>query len=386
MVEDETPKGLEMLLSYKYRIYPNKKQKKRFEEILETCRILYNNALAERKEAYERNKASLTCYEQIMRLTQKRKGDNYLKRVHSQVLQDVLRRLDKAFQNFFRRVKNGEDPGYPKFKCKTGKRQYRSFTYPQSGYKIKDNRLHLSKIGDIKIKLHRPIEGEVKTLTIKRDRVGDWFAIFSVDIGEAPEKVEIKSEIGVDVGLASLFTLSNGDKIDHREYLRQSEKKLAKYQRRLSRKKRGSKNRAKGRIKVAKLHRKISRQREDYLHKESKKLVDNYDKIVFENLNIKGMVKNHHLAKSIMDAGWGKLIQFTTYKASRAGKWVELVAPHNTSQICSNCGEKVEKSLAQRTHRCPFCGFEADRDHNAALNILDRSTFGTRDRACGDSQ
>ncbi len=189
--------------------------------------------------------------------------------------------------------------------------------------------------------------------------------------------------IGIDVGLKSLITLSDGQQIEPPKLLRRSENKLAKQQRCLSQKKKGSNNRNKQRIKVAKLHRKIRNQRQDFAHKVSRELVNAYDLIVFEKLQIQNMVKNHHLAKSISDAGWYQLIQFTKHKAEYAGKVVELVDPKNTTQNCSNCGNKVPKSLSVRTHKCPYCDLEMDRDVNAAINILNLSTVGTTDRACG---
>jgi len=217
---------------------------------------------------------------------------------------------------------------------------------------------------------------------LKKDAVGDWFAILVAETEDVPT-IEPKTAIGVDVGLKTLAATSAGELIEYPNYLRTEEKKLAKAQKELSRKKKGSNNRAKAKLKVAKIHRKITRCRDDYLHKVSRHLTDSADMVVFENLNIQGMVKNHHLAKSIADHSWGKLIQFTQSKAAKAGKVVELVNARYTSQICSNCGAIVPKTLAQRVHRCPECGLEMDRDINAAINIMNKSTLGQRDRACG---
>ena len=292
--------------------------------------------------------------------------------MHSQVLQDVLKRLDRAFQNFFRRVKNGDDEaGYPRFKPKDG---FNSFTFPQKGFKIEAGKLVLSKIGAIKLIQHReiPEEGIIKTCAIKR-AVDQWYVTFVVELPNVEvEKEEIKSAVGIDLGLTDIATLSTGEKIDNPRWLGGSEKKLAKEQRRLARKKKGSCNRKKQKTIVATVHRKIRNQRSDFHHKASTELVADYDLIVFEDLQIKNMVKNKYLAKSISDAGWNQVVSYTTYKAEWAGKIVELVNPNGTSQLCSRCGAEVKKSLAVRTHRCSCCGLVMDRDENAAINILNR--------------
>jgi putative transposase len=338
---------------------------------LETCRILYNNALQDRKEAYEQDKVTLNYCDQANTLPEAKKGDECLAGVHSQVVQDVLKRLDKAFQNFFRRVKAGEKPGYPRFR---GYDRYDSFTYPQSGYKVEAGKLVLSKIGTIKIKQHRaiPIDANVKTCAIKREG-NQWYAVFSVELPNASTlPAPIKNAVGIDLGIKELITLSTGEKVDNPKWLRASERKLAKEQRRLSRKRKGSANRKKQKLGVQKVHRKITNQRKDYHHKLSNELVRNYDLIVFEDLKIRNMVKNRFLAKSISDASWGQLVSFVTYKAEEAGTVIELVNPRGTSQECSSCGEIVQKTLAVRVHKCPHCGLVMDRDENAALNILNR--------------
>lgn len=367
-----------MKTAYKFRMYPNEEQIKKLEDTLATCRLLYNEALADRKNAYESEGVSRSYEEQAAWLTTERRKGNY-RNVYSQVLQDVLRRLDKAFKSFFRRVKAGEDPGYPRFK---GKGWYKSFTYPQSGFKLEGSKLILSKIGAIRIFKHRELEGKIKTCTVKRDNLGNWYAILTTDIGEAPEKIEPRKAIGVDVGLKNAVTLSTGESVEYPRYYKQLEKKLAAAQIALSRKVKGSKNYQKAKCRVAKIHRKIQNLRRDFLHKLSRKLVDTADLIVFEKLNIKNMLQNHSLAKHIADHAWSTLIQFTTYKAERAGKSVELIDARHTTQRCSSCGFIVPKTLKDRVHECPHCGLRLDRDHNAALNIL---TLGLRGRACRDT-
>jgi putative transposase len=287
----------------------------------------------------------------------------------------VLRRLDKTFKHFFRRIKKGEKAGYPRFK---GQYRYDSFTYPQSGFSLDyhHQKLRLSKIGAITIKLHRPIpsEGEVKTCTIKRD-VEHWYACFAVALPNPdPESQrDIQNAVGIDVGLKSLITCNNGDTIANPSWLRHSEKQLAKEQRRKDRKLKGSSNRHKQNRKVARLHRKIRNQRKDFHHKLSRKLVDAYDLIVYEQLTITNLVKNPHLSKSISDAGWRQLMCFTEYKAEEAGTLVEYVSAYNTTQLCSRCGKLVPKTLATRIHKCPYCGLVLARDHNSAITVLHRS-------------
>jgi putative transposase len=319
--------------------------------------------LEDRKNAYDRCGTGVNYNQQAEQLKYLNLG------IYSQVAQDVLRRLDKAFQNFFRRVKNGDKKaGYPRFR---GKNRYDSFTYPQSGFKILENgRLNLSKIGNIRIFLHREIEGKIKTCTIKRD--GDqWYASFSVELPDVP-KIIPQTSIGVDVGITTLATLSDGTEIDNPKTLDKYDSKLRKAHRDLSRKKKGSNNRNKQKVVLRGVYRKIKNARKDYLHKASRILVGTCDRIIFEDLQIKNMVKNHHLARSILDASWGMLINFTTYKAEEAGGSVERVNPRNTSKQCSVCGSIQSMPLSQRIYRCPNCGAVMGRDHNAAINIKNR--------------
>jgi len=365
-----------MKTAYKFRMYPNRQQEVQLEATLDTCRHLYNLALADRKNAYESEGVSRSYEDQAGMLVAEKKDGNF-KAVFSQVLQDVLRRLDKSFKAFFRRVKRGEKPGYPRFK---GQGWYKSFTYPQVGFKLDGSKLVLSKIGSIRIFKHRDVEGRIKTCTIKKDKLGHWYATLVSEIEDVPQ-AEPKTAIGVDVGLNSLVALSTGEMIEYPRYYLKAEQKLAAAQRNLSRKKKGSANRQKAKAKVAKISQDIQNHRDEFLHQVSRKLVDSADLIVFENLSISGMLKNHHLAKHIQDHAWGKLIQFTQSKAAKAGKVVELVDARYTSQKCSQCGIIVPKTLAERTYLCPNCGLEVDRDINASLNIR---TLGLRGRAYQD--
>ena len=357
-----------MRKAYKFRIYPTKSQRTRMERTLDLCRWTYNKTLAYRKNSWEKEGKSISKYETHNLLPTWKEEKPELKEVHSQVLQNVQERVDLALQAFFRRIKNGEQPGYPRFR---GKGWYDSFTYPQSGFKLESGKLQLSKIGDVKIKLHRSIEGKIKRLVVRRAATGKWFACFSVEI-EDPPKPPWKdgSFAGVDVGLESFATLSNGEKIANPRFFREEEKELARVQRRLSKAPKGTSERKKARKLVARVHERIANKRYDFAQRVSHELVDRFGLIVFEDLSIKNMLQNHNLAKSISDVAWSMLVNLTSYKAASAGSMVVLVDPRNTSKMCSRCGTLVEKSLSDRVHKCPHCGLVMDRDHNAAINIL----------------
>ncbi|HBY93731.1 MAG: transposase [Ardenticatenaceae bacterium] len=357
-----------MRKTYKYRIYPTKPQERQLARVLEECRWLYNETLAYRKRAWEERQESVGLYDTQRLLPAWKKARPSLKQVHSQVLQNVQVRVDLAFKAFFRRVKAGETLGYPRFR---GQGRYDSFTFPQFGFSLEsDKRRHnLSKIGDVKIVLHRPVEGTIKTLTIRRTPTGKWFASFSVEV-ECEPSPDNPKVVGVDVGLECFATLSTGEQIANPRFFRRDEKALAKAQRKLSTAAKGTPERAKRRQVVARIHERIANRRNDFAHKLARRLVDEHGLVVFEDLNTNGMLQNHHLAKSISDAAWNQLVQYATFKAECAGRRVVLVNPRNTSKMCSRCEMLVEKSLSVRVHACPHCGLEMDRDHNAALNIL----------------
>lgn len=354
--------------TFKYRIYPTKNQQARFEQTLEECRWLYNQTLAYRKDAWEQRKESVSLYASNKLLPEWKEQRPSLETVFSQVLQNVQARVDLAFKAFFRRVKNGEEPGYPRFK---GKGRYDSFTYTQFGFSLDGDTVYCSKIGNVKIKLHRPIKGRIKTLTIQRTATGKWYACFSVESESEPLLENVKA-VGIDMGLDSFATLSTGDKVRNPRFFRKAEKKLAKAQRKLSSAEKGTPERAKKRKVVAHIHERTANQRRDFAHKLSGNLVNQFGTIVFEKLNINGILKNHRLAKSIADAAWNQLVLFTTYKAEGAGRRVILVDSRNTSKMCSRCGSLVEKTLSDRVHSCPHCDLVLDRDVNAAINILAR--------------
>jgi len=357
-----------MRKSFKYPIYPTKSQQSRMERTLDLCRWVYNQTLAYRKDAWEKEGRSTSKYETHNLLPEWKVEKPELIEVHSQVLQNVQERVEMAFQAFFRRVKSGEKPGYPRFR---GRGWYDSFTYPQSGFKLLCGKLRLSKVGDVKIKLHRPIEGKIKRLTIRRTSTGKWFACFSVEIDDPPKPPwKDGSMVGIDVGLESFATLSNGEKIDNPRFFRSEEKALAKAQRRLSKCEKGTPDRMKALKVVQRIHERIANKRYYFAHQVSHNLVERFGLIAFEDLSITKMLNNHCLAKSISDAAWRMLVTIISYKAESAGSIVVLVDPRNTSQLCSRCGLKVTKSLSDRVHECPQCGLIMDRDENAAINIL----------------
>jgi len=352
--------------AYRYRLFPTKSQVSQMEQTLEICRWVYNETLAMRKNAWEQEQRHISYYESKRQIPLWKKERPELSTVYSQVLQNVTLRVDLAFKAFFRRLKSGEKPGYPRFK---GKGRYDSFTYPQYGFKLDGDRLHLSKIGDVKIVLHRPIEGTIKTLTIRRSATGKWYACFSVEYDPTPAPQK-ESVVGIDVGLESFATLSNGEKIENPRFFRTDEKALAKAQRKLSKAEKGTPERKKARKIVAHVHERIANRRLNFAHQTSRKVVDRFGTIVFEDLNITNRQKNHHLAKSIADVAWNMFITITESKAEDAGSRVILVNPRNTSQICSRCGMIVAKTLSDRVHSCPHCGLVMDRDQNAAINIM----------------
>ncbi len=355
-----------MLKAFKYRIYPTKKQSRIMNQWLEECRWLFNHFLAERKEAWEREQRSINYHAQATSLPAFKEQRPSLVSIHSQVLQNVAVRIDLAFKAFFRRVKAGEKPGYPRFR---GKGRYDSFTFPQSGFSVNGKFLHLSKIGNIKLVLHRPIEGQIKNCTIKRSATGKWYAVFSCDWKPMPLPAN-NNTAGIDVGLHSFATLSTGEQIENPKFFQQEEKALAKAQRKLSRAEKGTLERKKRRKVVARTHERIAWKRQDFIHQHSRRIVNHFGAIAVEDLNVNRMVHNHCLAKSISDAAWSGFFQLLAYKAEWAGRQFVAVNPAYTSQDCSNCGHRQKMPLSERAFKCPCCGMELGRDVNAALNIL----------------
>lgn len=355
--------------TFKYRLYPTPCQVSALDTVLWRCRELYNACLEERREAYRMAGKTVTYYEQKRQLPGIKSIRPEYRDIGSQVLQDVTLRVDRAFKAFFRRKKAGLKGGFPRFR---GRDRYDSFTLSQAGWSL-DKRLHLAGIGDLKVKWSRPVEGTIKTVTIRRD-ADQWFVTFScvVDLPDVAPDV-LRPEVGVDMGLEHFATLSTGEHIANPRHFRAGQAVLTKRSQSLARKKRSSKRRKKARLLVAKAHRKVRNQRADFHHKTARTLVDGHGLIAVEDLRIANMVKNHALAKSISDAGWGQFIAILSSKAVGAGCTVIAVNPSGTSQACSQCGAVCPKSLSIRWHLCEHCGCSLQRDANAAKNILARA-------------
>lgn len=357
--------------TFKYRIYPTSNQITLIKSTLEECRWLYNHLLGERKNSWENEKKSLGLYTQEATFPILKKGRSSLSNVHSQILQNVAVRVDLAFQAYFRRVKaKEEEPGYPRFK---GFGRYDSFTFPQEppkgGFSIQEKTIKISKIGVIKAKIHQPIQGKLKTCTIRRSSTGKWFATFSCEI-EAQPLPESFEQVGIDVGLTSFATLSTGEEVQNPRFFRKEEKQLAKAQRGMEKEKKGSIERNNRRKVVAKIHERTANKRSNFAHQESRKIVNRFGVIAVEDLSINKMLHNHCLAKSIQDASWGQFLQYISYKAEYAGRKYIAVNPAYTSQDCSKCGHRQKLALSEREYSCPCCGLKLSRDHNASLNIL----------------
>lgn len=355
-----------MRKTYKFRLYPTKKQMKALKSSLDACRWVYNKTLEVRKLAWEERKEYLSRYETSNLLPLWKEENSNLKNAYSQCLQNAQLRIELAFRAFFRRIKVGEKPGYPRFR---GDNRYDSFTFPQNGFSIVGDRIKLSKVGSVRIKQHRNIEGIIKTLTIRRI-CNKWYACFSCNIG-IHILPTVDTVVGIDVGLESFATFSTGEKINNPRFFKTVEVKLAKAQCKFSKQKRDTIRRKKFKKIVSRIYEQITNKRNDFAHKLSRSLVDKCQVIVFEKLNIKQMKENGFkgIRKSIADVAWNKFIQFTVYKAECAGRTVVMVDPRNTSKMCSRCGQIVDKKLFDRVHSCS-CGLVLDRDHNAALNIL----------------
>lgn len=352
----------------KYRMYPTAAQQTALQHALDACRWVYNKTLEVRKQAWEERQESVSLYDTQKMLTTWKVNHSWLaEQAFSQCLQQAqVRRVDLAFQAFFRRVKTGEEPGYPRFK---GRGYYDSFTFTQLGFQLKGGRLRLSKIGAVRLALHRDLEGTIKTLTIRRTSTGKWYACFSV--AYAPEVLPPSEQVtGIDVGLEHFATLSNGQHIANPRFLRRDEHDLRRASRKLSQQPKGTHTRNAARRVVQHIHERIANRRLNFCHQEARKLVNTCGVLAIEDLAIRRMVKLATLAKSISDVAWGTFFAVLHDKAASAGRTVVTVDPRHTSQMCSRCGQHVQKTLATRQHCCPSCGLSMHRDHNAAMNIL----------------
>jgi putative transposase len=356
-----------MQITYKFRLYPTPEQEQKLFWTLEKCRVVYNDMLEGLNLQEKPNRLELQST--LPKLKEKYPG---LKEVYSKVLQHEVYRLFSNLRALVQLKKNGKRVGRLRFK---GKGWFKTFTYNQSRFELRKtgkrlDRLWLSKIGDIPIRAHREIEGNIKQIVIKRYNSGEWCACVSVESNAPIEQKPIQKAVGLDVGLEHFTTDSDGKQIENPHHLKKTLKRLKRRQKKLSKREKDSENRNKQRLRVASLHERVTNQGDDFLHKLSRYYVDHYELIAVEDLSIRGMLRNHKLSSPISDVAWNKFAEMLAYKAENAGKLVVRVDPRNTTQRCSRCGRIVKKSLAVRTHRCPYCGLELDRDYNSAIDIL----------------
>jgi putative transposase len=347
---------------------PTRSQEAKLLAVLDLNRELYNAALQERRDAYRMCGKSINYIDQANQLPEIKEVRPDLQGVYSQILQDTLRRLDKTWGAFYERVKKGVKAGFPRFKARE---RYTSFTYPQSGWSLHNDRLTLSKLGTFKLKLHRAVAGKVKTCSIVKDGLS-WFAVFSVEYEFEPPVHEGEA-VGIDVGLEHFANLSSGEQVENPRFFRKSEKHLAKVQRKLAKVRhlpRTSPVKQKAKRAVSRAFRRIRNQRLDFAHKLSRQLAHTYSLIALEDLNVKGLAASR-LAKSVNDAGWSLFINLLAYKVEETGSKLVKVDPCMTSQTCPQCGNIHKKELSQRWHSCP-CGCEMHRDEAAARVILSR--------------
>jgi putative transposase len=377
---EKQPKAKKPTKTYLFRLYPTRKQTRTLEEWLHLCCNVYNAALDERKSAYRMAGISLSYEDQCAELPGCREVRPELSEVPSQVLQDVVKRVDLAFAAFFRHIEEGEKPGYPRFKSRF---RYHSLTFKQYGNSFhlspahKKNRgaLVLAKLGQIKMVMHRAIKGTPKTAIVKRTPTGKWFVSISVELAE--KEVQEKrlpvsqEEVGIDVGLKTFAYLSTGEQIANPRFFRAEEAALARAQRKLSAVAKGGKPREHKRKVVARVHERIGNRRKNFIEQEVCKLIKRFGLIAVEALIVRNMVRNPKLAKSIADASWSTFFAHLLCKAEEAGREVVRVNPAYTSQTCSACGHRQPMPLSVRVYECPQCGLVIDRDHNGSINILE---------------
>lgn len=365
-----------MEVSYKFRLYPNREQENSIARTFGCCRFVSNHYLALRKETYEQTGETLNYYACAKDMTGLKQQEEtlWLKEVDATALQSSLRDLDDAYQHFFRRVKKGEKPGYPRFKSRHHHKQSYKSKCVGRNIKVLEGAVQLPKLGKVKCCVSRPVQGKILSATVSRSACGKYYVALCCRLDqELPKLPTTGAVVGLDVGIKSFAVSSDGVEYPNPKYLRQSEKKLARLQRQLSRKTKGSENWNKARIQVARLHEHIDIQRRDMQHKLSTKIIRQNDIICIEDLAPKNMVRNHKLAKSISDASWGEFRRQLTYKAERYGKQLVTVNRfYPSSQTCSECGTQWPgtKDLKVRHWICPECGASLDRDTNAAVNIL----------------
>ena len=361
-----------MILTYRYRLLPTKRQHRALEEILESQRELYNAAIVERIGAYLKG-VRLGCFDQNRSLTEWRQCDPEAARLPMNLQRATLKRVDEAYKGFYRRLRQHGKAGLPRFR---GEGRFRSFGFREfAGITLKGSRLRFKGFpGSLRVHLHRPLGSSPETMpkscVFKRDVKG-WTISLNIEVAGVLRR-KVSRAVGVDLGISTLAALSDGGFIPSLRAARRGERRLRVAQRALSRAKRGSRGRHQAKTIVARCHAAIARLRAEHLHQASARLVRDYDAIVVERLNVKGLA-NGTLSKDVRDAGWGKFISMLRYKAERAGARLIEVDAAGSSQECSNCGARVPKDLGTRRHDCPDCGLSIDRDLNASRNVLNRA-------------
>ncbi len=353
-----------MLLAYKYRIYPKVGQGRLMKSHLSALCELYNKLRDLKIGTWKQEHVSLSRTDLRLKALELRGEDENLQGIHSQVVQSVATRLARLFKNYFE--------GRARFPKQKHARKYLSFTYPQSGFKLYNNQLYLSGIGNVRIFMHRPMEGEVKTLTVKYN-AGQWYVVFACKIPNQEktpiEQIPGERIKGGDIGLIKFLTLSDGTTMEPPKFLRKSEEKIKRLQRAMSRAKKGSRNRRKLALRLARQHHHVACQRDDYQNKTLATLYKTTDILFLERLAVANMVKNHCLAKSLQDASPGRFFRKAQFKANLLGKWFIPIDPWGTTQFCHNCLSWVPKDLSERDHMCPNCGESIPRDENSAKLI-----------------
>jgi len=359
--------------AFKFRLYPNEEQQAALAVQFGHARFVYNRFLQVRRDHYQTKGEGISYQGTTGLLTELKRSVNFewLREADSQVLQQSLKDLDRAFRNFFEGRAR-----YPRFKSRRAKQAIR---YPQRvKVNLEARRTYLPKVGWVKTVFHRPIEGKVKNVTVSRTKSGRYYASFQGEV-DIPEPVSCGEMVGIDLGLKHFAVLSDGRKITNLRNLIQAERRLRRLQRQLSRKQKGSQGWEKQRLKVARQHERAANRRADFQHKMSRSLVDEYGYLAIEDLHIKGMVKNHSLAKHISDTGWGQFVRMLAYKGEWYGCQVKSGDRwYPSSKICSVCGAEMEAMPLQvSAWQCPLCDVYHDRDRNAAINTLLHTTVGT---------